>query len=152
MRLVVVTTLVGVLVAAVVVAQRAPGRATESPRPLGRLEGVVTGRRGPLSGAGVDLRGSREFVRNTRTDTAGRFSFSNVPAGLYEVEASSEGLVPVVMHVGVGNHEEALRWLERAFEHRAELGNLNRGGVYWLKPLRADPRYQEMLRRLRFPG
>jgi Ca-activated chloride channel family protein len=107
MRLVVVTTLVGVLVAAVVVAQRAPGRATESPRPLGRLEGVVTGRRGPISGAGVDLRGSREFVRNTRTDTAGRFSFSNVPAGLYEVEASSEGLVPVVMHVVVGNQPVA---------------------------------------------
>jgi len=57
-----------------------------------------------------------------------------------------------IAHVGVGNHDEALRWLERAFEQRAELGNLNRGGVYWLKPLRADPRYQEMLRRLRFPG
>ena len=62
------------------------------------------------------------------------------------------GYQVAIAHVGVGNHEEALRWLERAFEHRAELGNLNRGGVYWLKPLRADPRYQEMLRRLRFPG
>ena len=57
-----------------------------------------------------------------------------------------------IAHVGVGNHDEALRCLERAFEQRAELGNLNRGGVYWLKPLRADPRYQDMLRRLRFPG
>ena len=47
--------------------------------------------------------------------------------------------------------EEALRWLERAYEQRADLGNLNRA-PFWLQPLRPDPRFQDLLRRLRLPA
>jgi len=55
--------------------------------------------------------------------------------------------------MGVGNKQEALRWLERAFEHRMmQAGNLNRGGTFWLQPLHSDPRYQDLLRRLRLPA
>jgi TolB-like protein/Tfp pilus assembly protein PilF len=57
-----------------------------------------------------------------------------------------------IAYMGVGNKEEALIWLERAFEQRAELGNLNRGGQFWLQPLQSEPRYQDLLRRLRLPG
>ena len=62
------------------------------------------------------------------------------------------GFLMAIAHAGVGNNEEALRALERAVEHRAELGNLNRGGQFWLRPLHSDPRYQDLLRRLRLPN
>jgi TolB-like protein/Tfp pilus assembly protein PilF len=56
-----------------------------------------------------------------------------------------------IAHMGVGNKEEALRWLEHAFEQRTQLGDLNRGAHFWLQPLHSDPRYQDLLRRLRLP-
>jgi tetratricopeptide (TPR) repeat protein len=62
------------------------------------------------------------------------------------------GYLVAIAHVGIGNNEEALRWLEHAFEQRAELGNLNRGAYFWLQPLHSDPRYQDLLRRLRLPA
>ena len=52
------------------------------------------------------------------------------------------------IHVVLGQHDEALRCLELAVEQ---------GGVPWLKvdpywdPLRADPRFQKLLRRMNFP-
>lgn len=61
------------------------------------------------------------------------------------------GYQVAIAYMGVDNKEEALRWLEQAFEQRAELGNLNRGGTIWLRALHSDPRYQDMLRRLHFP-
>jgi len=63
------------------------------------------------------------------------------------------GYLMAIAHMGVGNKQEALRWLERAFEHRMmQAGNLNRGGTFWLQPLHSDPRYQDLLRRLHLPG
>ena len=62
------------------------------------------------------------------------------------------GYLVAIAQVGVGNHEEALPWLERAIEQRAELGNLNRGGAYWLHALQSDPRYQQLRRRARLPS
>ncbi len=62
------------------------------------------------------------------------------------------GNLLAIAHVGVGNKEEALSWLEHAFEQRTQLGDLNRGAHFWLQPLHSDPRYQNLLRRLRLPG
>ena len=62
-----------------------------------------------------------------------------------------EGYPMAIAHMGVDNKEEALRWLERAYEQRADLGNLNRA-PFWLQPLRPDPRFQDLLRRLRLPA
>jgi TolB-like protein/Tfp pilus assembly protein PilF len=56
-----------------------------------------------------------------------------------------------IAHMGVGNKEEALRWLEHAFEQRTQLGDLNRGAYFWLQPLHSDPRYQDLVRRVRLP-
>jgi TolB-like protein/thioredoxin-like negative regulator of GroEL len=56
-----------------------------------------------------------------------------------------------IAHMGVGNKEGALAWLDHAFEQRAELGNLNRGGQFWFEPLLSEPRYEELLRRVRLP-
>jgi hypothetical protein len=62
------------------------------------------------------------------------------------------GNLLAVAHIGVGNNEEALRWLEHAFEQRTQLSDLNRGLYFWLQPLHSDPRYQDLLRRLRLPS
>jgi len=55
-----------------------------------------------------------------------------------------------VMHTGLGEFDEALAWLERAYQDR------NAWMVYlqvgpWLDPLRSDPRFQDLLRRMNFP-
>jgi TolB-like protein/Tfp pilus assembly protein PilF len=55
-----------------------------------------------------------------------------------------------IAHIGLGNKEEALLWLERAYEERGHLGSLARERHWW-DPLRSDARYQDLVRRLRLP-
>ena len=55
-----------------------------------------------------------------------------------------------VIHTGLGEKDEALEWLERAYQDR------NMWMVYlqtapWFDPLRSDPRFQDLLRRMKFP-
>ncbi|MCH7508997.1 MAG: tetratricopeptide repeat protein [Proteobacteria bacterium] len=55
-----------------------------------------------------------------------------------------------VIHTGLGENDEALEWLERAYQDR------NMWMVYlqaapWFDPLRSDPRFQDLLRRMNFP-
>ena len=51
------------------------------------------------------------------------------------------------VYTGLGEHERALDWLERAYEERA-------GGVFGLKgsflfaPLRSHPRFKALLRKM----
>ncbi|MGH2523617.1 MAG: tetratricopeptide repeat protein, partial [Anaerolineales bacterium] len=55
-----------------------------------------------------------------------------------------------LVELGLGRKEETLHWLERAFEDRANL-------LVWLHvdsrfdPLRSDPRFQDLLRRIGLP-
>lgn len=52
-----------------------------------------------------------------------------------------------ILHVGLGNRDEALRWLDKSFQERdARLGNLKVHPMF--DRLRADPRFQELLRRI----
>ena len=54
------------------------------------------------------------------------------------------------VYIGLGEHDEAFRWLDKGFEERA-------GAMTWLPtwpvydPLRSDPRFQALLRRMNFP-
>ena len=51
----------------------------------------------------------------------------------------------------VGDHEGALRWIERAYEERDPgLVFLNAGSMS--EKLSSDPRFQDLLRRIGFPG
>ena len=57
-----------------------------------------------------------------------------------------------IAYMGLTNYEEALRWLEKAFEARdQELPSVTRAPFWWV-PLRSDPRFQDLLRRLRLPA
>ena len=55
-----------------------------------------------------------------------------------------------VIHIGLGENDEALEWLERAYQDR-------NGWMVFLQveprldPLRSDPRFQDLLRRMNFP-
>ena len=56
-----------------------------------------------------------------------------------------------IAYMGLPNYEEALRWLEKAFEARdQELPSVTRAPHWWV-PLLPDPRFQDLLRRLRLP-
>ena len=52
------------------------------------------------------------------------------------------------VYIGLGEKEEAFRWLDKAFEERS-------GWLTWiavepkLDPLRSDPRFADLLRRMR---
>ena len=56
----------------------------------------------------------------------------------------------VYIHLGLGEHDETLKWLEAAYQERES-------SLVWLKqpwfygPLRSDPRFQSILERMDFP-
>lgn len=54
------------------------------------------------------------------------------------------------LNLGAGDHERAITWLETAAEERDGLLTFLK---FWcgVDPLRADPRFQALLRRMNFP-
>ncbi len=55
-----------------------------------------------------------------------------------------------IIYIGLGQKEQALTWLERAYEERSwSLSLLKVHPVY--DPLRDDPRFPELLARMNFP-
>lgn len=69
-------------------------------------------------------------------------------------EASNERYTPAlafaIVHLGLGEHDRALAWLEKAYAERFNrLAYLRREGIWG--PLRPDPRFQDLLRRINLP-
>jgi eukaryotic-like serine/threonine-protein kinase len=69
-------------------------------------------------------------------------------------EAAKERYTPAlafaVVHVGLGENDQALNWLEKAYEERFNrLAYLRREPVW--DPLRPDPRFTDLLRRINLP-
>jgi serine/threonine-protein kinase len=55
-----------------------------------------------------------------------------------------------LIHIGMGEKEKAFHWLERAFQERASEMLFLKTGPY-LAPLRGDPRFKALLRRMNLP-
>ncbi len=57
----------------------------------------------------------------------------------------------VLLYVGLGQKDEAFAWLEEAFEQRSQwLSEINADPAF--DPLRSDPRFADLLRRIGFPA
>ncbi|MFQ5777839.1 MAG: protein kinase [Terriglobia bacterium] len=54
-----------------------------------------------------------------------------------------------LIYVGLGEKDQAFPWLEKALEQRSGMTTL-KSYPYWA-PLRSDPRFQDLLRRMNFP-
>jgi pentatricopeptide repeat protein len=73
----------------------------------------------------------RELKQRSKVDTVGTYAVAFI-------------------HAGLGEKEQAFEWLEKAYAERDQ-------GMLYLKvdptldPLRSDPRFQDLLRRMRFP-
>jgi len=65
-------------------------------------------------------------------------------------ERYTPGLAFAIVHVGLGENDQALNWLEKAYEERFNrLAYLRREPVW--DPLRPDPRFTDLLRRINLP-
>jgi TolB-like protein/DNA-binding winged helix-turn-helix (wHTH) protein/Tfp pilus assembly protein PilF len=53
-----------------------------------------------------------------------------------------------MIYAALGNHDEAMNWLEKSYQERFNPGVLLRPGF---DPLRSDPRFQELVRRIGLP-
>ncbi len=71
-------------------------------------------------------------------------------AQLDRTEGYVSPLTRALIHVGLGSQDEALRWLENGYEQRAYfMLTINVDPRY--DPLRSDPRFQDLRRRIGFP-
>jgi TolB-like protein/Flp pilus assembly protein TadD len=84
--------------------------------------------------AGLEER-ARSFLAEVLQATTGSYVIPSHVANVY---------------VGLGEHEEALRWLQRAYESR-DINLAYFVAAPWMGSLRSDPRFQELALRLDLP-
>jgi TolB-like protein/DNA-binding winged helix-turn-helix (wHTH) protein/Tfp pilus assembly protein PilF len=102
-------------------------RSTGGPWSWG-YEAYVRGRAGQMARARYALEKFRETNRRSKSDPVGMFALA---------------------YTGMGNKDEAFAWLQKAFaEHSIVLLALKVDPAY--DPLRSDPRFHDLLRRLGF--
>jgi serine/threonine-protein kinase len=71
-------------------------------------------------------------------------------AALKESVSSWDAWFIAEAYAALGDKDEAFRWLERAYEYRHSfLPGMGRNPAY--KPLRGDPRFQDLMRRMKVP-
>ena len=54
------------------------------------------------------------------------------------------------IYIGLGETDQAFLWLDRAYSERAAMA-VGLPTHLWVDPLRGDPRFQDLLRRMNFP-
>ena len=57
-----------------------------------------------------------------------------------------------LVSLGLGDKDQALSWLQRAYEERENLVSIHYSVHPSLDSIRDDPRFQDLLRRMNFPG
>jgi len=85
---------------------------------------------------------------------AGETDLAREMADFYAAVAEERYVPPVqraYIHIGLREYDEAIRLLEEAFEQRSWFLEFMKVEP-WLDPLRSDPRFAEIERRMRFPG
>ncbi len=91
--------------------------------------------------------------KNVTDEASYRRAFARVLA-LRKEQAKKEYVGPFVfvdLYLRLGEKEQALAWLEKAYqEHSAGLSYLKRDPYYY-DPLHSDPRFQDLLRRVGLP-
>jgi serine/threonine protein kinase/tetratricopeptide (TPR) repeat protein len=102
----------------------------------GRTSPAILGHLGNTYARAGRVREARECLRELQ-DRLEEESF-----GVYEV---------ALIYAGLGEKDHAFEWLERAYEEH------DKGLIYLkvdppLDPLRSDPRYEDLLRRMNFPS
>jgi tetratricopeptide (TPR) repeat protein len=55
------------------------------------------------------------------------------------------------VYVGLGEKDQAIAWLEKAYEEGDELLGTSRF-FFWMEPLHSDPRYRALMQRLGLPS
>ena len=107
------------------------------------------------------LYGHSEVASNLRKTFASvgfRGSMRQFTKDIEHLQATNQAYLPgnlVVAYTILGEKEHAFYWLEQAYEHR-EMVNMD-AGIYFLAsepmydPLRSDPRYKGLLRRVGLP-
>jgi TolB-like protein len=96
------------------------------------------------------VRGLRAYARARGGDAAGaRQELGEMHAAA--AQRYMTAWIFAVVYTGLGENGEALSWLERAFdEHDGMVANLGIDPIF--DPLRGDPRFEELLRRLALPS
>ncbi len=120
---------------------------------LGRPEDAVREMLAWLAGFGAAPNPGREAFQ--RGSEEGGFQGGLRALTRLQIQAATQGSVGVSYLIGfelavIGETEEALTWLERAYEER-EPGLLFARIDPLMDPLRSDPRFQDLLRRIGFP-
>ena len=103
---------------------------------------------------GLDVGGSCLYTSSTLgylLARAGRRDDAQAILTTLAASAAHEYVSPVAfatVHIGLGEYDQALEWAERAYqERRGWLAYLNANPL--VDPLRGDPRFQDLVRRMR---
>lgn len=119
------------------------GRWEEALRHAARADSLIEGPRLPVE----NLQFAYVYARSGRLDAASRIL--DELRGRNETQSVGPSMLALV-HVALGQEEKALDLLERAYEVRG-LGLVFAKGYFMYDPLRDEPRFQELLRRMNFP-
>src|SRR6478609_4717765 len=78
-------------------------RVTSAQSGTGQIGGVVTDGANAVTGAEVKLTSGLVFTRTTRTDASGRFQFTGLAAGRYEMSVAMKGFQTLARSVTLSN-------------------------------------------------
>ena len=125
--------------------------------------GLVNEQQGAFTEALAALRRSDELLKDNlvvKADLAHALAVSGRKA---DAEEALRNLLAIshtryvnpfeigLIYIGLGQSEEAFQWLNRAYKERSDLVVYLRVDPR-LDPVRSDPRFQEMVRRMNFPA